>query len=195
MLINFEHLDSFKSGFPSDKAYTLLGHQQDWAALPPLFQAQIAFFPQAEVGDFLYTYLHQAPLVTGPAYAPFRQGDFKTIDQCDLDPNDKALKKWLYEHGLPFAQWVYVLGNYQGPPMTMTWKMVLKLAPSLFVSDDIAIFDQTGQWCLFYFHEGIFFFGNIRLMDASEGYAQMERLIKHKKRFPHFRLPYYNDPI
>ena len=71
--------------------------------------------------------------------------------------------------------------------------MALKLSDVLVVSDDVAIFDETGQWCLFFFHEGTFFYGAINCADPALGYAEMAHHIQRKKRFPRFKIPYYDN--
>ena len=77
-----------------------------------------------------------------------------------LPAESGKLKKWLFQRGLPFAPWLYVLPNYGEPPMAMTWKMVLKFCEEMFFGDDLVFFDDSHQWCLTYWHEDRLFWGS-----------------------------------
>lgn len=137
---------------------TLVGSREDYKALPALWQAQIQFF-DATGSDFLYVYWESANLVTGPLYQPFL-GTPLLYTSTWTNWKEKELSKWLYNRGIAFGQPVWALANFSPIVVQMTWKMVLKLGEQLFQGDDVAIFDSSLQWCLFYYHADTLFWGS-----------------------------------
>ena len=142
---------------PLPKEYTLLGDQEDYEQLPPHWQEQIHFYDKTG-SDFLYQYWDSSNLITGPLYQPFLGSPFTHLEQL-TSWESQELAQWLYDRGLAFGQEVWLLSNFRHTAVQMTWKMVIKLREELFVGDDVVLFDNSLQWCLFYYHEEVFFWG------------------------------------
>jgi hypothetical protein len=68
--------------------------------------------------------------------------------------------------------------------------MLLRFSPFIFYGDDVAVFDRSINWCLFYYHENDMFFGKDRKYDAGENERMMAELNERKKKYPQFRHPY-----
>ena len=178
---------------PRPDAWTLLGSTDDYDRLPGSHKEQILFLDAAAT-KFIYEYLSSAKLVGEDISDPFSKGNFKTVekfnDLADTDESRQRLKKWLFKRGIAFRTWVYVLPNYNRHPILMTWKMVIKYSFDLFFNDDVTIFDDSLNWCLFYFHHNILFFGKDNMYDPADDYKRMEALNEVKKKYPHFKFPY-----
>lgn len=143
---------------PMPEEYTLLGNQQDYAQLPPHWQEQIHFYNKAG-SNFLYDYWESADLITGPLYQPFLGSALPQLEQWSSWESPE-LAQWLYDRGIAFKQEVWLLANFKPTAVQMTWKMVIKLREELFNGDDVVVFDNSLQWCLFYYHEEEFFWGS-----------------------------------
>ena len=139
---------------------TCLGTAEDFDNISDEFKDQIIFINEA-AADYLYGDLKSANFITGSLWEPFKESNFKSVEKLMEVDDEKKLKKWLYERGIPFSKWVFLLPNYGHGPMTLTWKMVVKNARSIFWSDDIILFDETNQWCLCYWHEEEMFYGSM----------------------------------
>lgn len=50
--------------------------------------------------------------------------------------------------------------------------MVIKYWEGLFFADDIAIFDQSLNWCLYFFHEDYLYFGKDNTFDKDTEYEK-----------------------
>jgi len=72
----------------------------------------------------------------------------------------------------------------------MTWKMLIKYSDCLFIMDDVMVFDNTLNWCLFFFHEDKMFFGKDNIYDPTEDLKRMEELNERKRKYPDFKHPY-----
>lgn len=139
--------------------WTLLGAPEEFINFSNEFKDQILFLDQ-EACDFLYKHFNASNFHTGPMWDPFNGGNFERVTQIKVGVESEAdIKKWLYQCGIPFAKWVYVLPNFSDHPIMMTWKMVIKHCDSLFFANDVVVFDETGKWCLTFWHEDILFFG------------------------------------
>jgi hypothetical protein len=107
---------------------------------------------------------------------PFQKDRFSTIEVITLRPvthqeefkdEDKKIKKWMYQLGLAFDTKVYV--SYDSDcGFIMPWKMLIKYWRNFYysISDDITIFDESLNWCLFMFHEHEFYFGTNKLREV-----------------------------
>lgn len=166
-MIDFQNIKEHKIERPD--GWTCLGGPTDFDSLPNEFKDQIA-------GDFLYKYFKASKFHTGPMWEPFKKKNFKYVEKIAADEDAQTIKKWLYNRGIPFAKWVYVLPNYSNVPLMMTWKMVIKNYETLFFADDVVIFDETNQWCLSYWHEDELFFGKINSTDPEIGYNEIEQM-------------------
>ncbi|MEP5943914.1 MAG: hypothetical protein ABJ356_05090, partial [Balneola sp.] len=93
---------------------------------------------------------------------------FKNIDEFRVTKNcDSAIKKWLYNNGIPFSKYVFIDCDRSGQSVMLTWKMVIKYWEGIFFADDIVIFDSSLQWGLFYYHESEVYFGTDVIFDRK----------------------------
>lgn len=190
-LIDLSNIKNFSIPPPANG--TIFGSATDFYALPETHKAQILFLDKA-AEKYLYEFIEHAGLLTGSGWDPFKEGNFKTVEQYeqagDLQTNLPLLKKWLYNRGIPFRNWVFVLCDTRSQPLLMTWKMVLKYASDLFLIGDTLVFDQTLNWCLFSYHEGQLFYGKDAIFDSTANDAYMKKLNDRKKNFPQFKHPF-----
>ena len=100
---------------------------------------------------------------------PFNRAYFNIIEKFEGDwNNDKEIKKWLYNRGIPFSKYVIIASDRSGNPVMLTWKMVIKYWKGIFWEDDITISDTSFEWCLFYYHESEFYFAKDVILDREE---------------------------
>jgi len=191
-LIDLNNIKAFSTAQP--KGWTVFGSAEEFDALPETYKDQIIFLNK-DAEKYLYEFVEHAGLLTGGGWDPFAKGNFKTVEEFEhavgnLD-NNQLLKKWLFNRGIPFRTWVFVLfdgGNTQ--PLLITWKLFIKYANDIFGTGDVMVFDQTINWCLFNYHEGQLFFGKDNIYDAVADEQKMMELNERKKKFPQFRHPY-----
>lgn len=173
--------------------WNAFGTSEDYMKLPNEHREQI-FFLSKKANAYLNEYLEASKLVTGPIWNPFEQRNFQLTEEFADLSDDAGLKKWLYNRGIPFKNWVLMLPNYHDHSVLLTWKMVVKYAPEFFGQmDDIVIFDQSNNWCLFYFHEEHLFFGKGNIYDPNLGYQEAEQLNELKRKYPKFKHPLLPD--
>ncbi len=170
------------------KNHTIFGFPEDFDALPQEHQDQI-FFLNSEASKLLHNYVKFCRLLTGPPRKPFDKSNFREIVEIALPEEEEDTKKWLYQRKIPFKNWVFILPNFSQHPVYLTWKMVVKYGYELFFADDLVIFDQSGNWCLVYFHEDCLYFGRHITFNSEIGYQQMEELYKIREQFPKFSHP------
>lgn len=98
---------------------------------------------------------------------PFTPELFRTVESVHLDNNDpaaiRAVRKWLFERGVPFKSAVYL--SYQPKEaIATTWKMVVKYWDVFWYpgSDDLTVVDESFAWALLFWHESEAFFGDNR---------------------------------
>ena len=84
---------------------------------------------------------------------------FSNIETLIVGEDEKALKKWLYNRGIPFSRWVYLDSDNLNQCVMMTWKMVIKYCSDIFFAHDVSISDSTLRWGLFYYHSDEMYFG------------------------------------
>lgn len=120
------------------------------------------------ISDYIYnTNLH--------ADVPFKQNFFITIDKAQILPdNEKEIKKWLYQRGLPFEKTVYLFWDQQNS-MIVPWKIFIKYFDSFYYpgSDDLTIFDESLQWALLFYHEDEIYFGTNKDFKPSDNFADI----------------------
>jgi hypothetical protein len=178
---------------PRPNGGSIFGSLADYDALPETHKAQILFLDKA-AEKYIYEFIDLARLPSNGGWAPFENGNFKTVEQyshvVDLQENIPLLKKWLYSRGIPFRNWVFVLSDSNEQPLMMTWKMLIKYAFDLFLIGDTMVFDQTINWCLFNYHEGQLHFAKDAVYDTSTDEFYMQYLNERKKKFPQFKHPY-----
>lgn len=190
-MIDLSNIKDFTVNRP--QGYTVFGSAEEFDNLPETHREQILFLDE-DASKYIFEFSTSAHLITGGLWDPFAKGNFKTVEKfADFSRTPgfgQRLKKWLYARGIPFRNWVYVLFNSNEVPMIMTWKMLIKYAEHLFVLDDVMVFDNTINWCLFFFHEDQIFFGKNNIYDPAEDNRRMEELNERKKKFPPFKHPY-----
>jgi hypothetical protein len=190
-MVDIDSIRKFTIDRPDN--WTLFGGVEDFDKLPETHKLQILFLDKT-ASKFIYEFSSSAKLVTGEICEPFAKDNFKTVNSfsifSDPDESRQDLKKWLFNRGIPFHTWVFVLPNYNDYPILTTWKMVVKYSGDIFFSDDVTIFDATLNWCLFYFHHDKIVFGKDNIYDPTEDYKKMEAINEIKRKYPHFKFPY-----
>lgn len=191
-MIDISNLKNHTTTRPA--GWSLLGDAETFDRLPPLHRQQIQFLDEAAT-HYLYAYFNAAHLVTGEPWDPFAKGNFKTVERFadyDLSPEGiSVLKKWLFTRGIAFKTTVYVLPVYEACPLLTTWKMVIKYCGQLFASDDVVLFDNSLNWCLYFHHDNYFLFGKNNIYDAAADEKIMAAALERKKKFPGYKPPYY----
>ncbi|MFT3683203.1 MAG: hypothetical protein QM791_23290 [Ferruginibacter sp.] len=66
------------------------------------------------------------------------------------------IKKYLFNLSIPFDHWVFII-EQPDTCFKLTWKMVIKYFSGLFLTDQI-IWDNSFNWRLEYYHDGVFTF-------------------------------------
>lgn len=190
-MIDLSNIKNFSIPPPINSS--VFGSAADFDALPETHKAQILFLNKA-AEKYLYEFVGYAGVLTGAGWNPFAEGNFKTVEQFEqavgLEDNRQLLKKWLYNRGIPFGNWVFVLCDTSSQPLLMTWKMVLKYAHDLFAIGDTLAFDQTLNWCLFNYHEGPLSYGKDAIYDPTAVDTYMKELNERKQKFPQFKHPF-----
>ena len=107
---------------------------------------------------------------------PFKKGFFRTIDKAKvLANNQKEIKKWLYQRGLPFEKLVFLSWSHEDA-MIVPWKIFIKYFDSFYYggSDDLTVIDQTLTWALLLYHEDEIYFGTNKDFEPSETFAGID---------------------
>lgn len=97
---------------------------------------------------------------------PFTKGWFGQVDSVCLPESGeteiRAVKKWLYERGIPFRTQVFL--SYQpDEAIVTTWKMVVKYWDTFWwPMHDLTVIDGSMNWALLFWHEREAFFGHHR---------------------------------
>jgi hypothetical protein len=121
-----------------------------------------------EAAKFLWDYIAKTNLHND---IPFKKDFFRTIDRARIsDGNEKEIKKWLYQRGLPFDKYVFL--SYQPTDaIIVPWKLLIKYFGSFYYSDDLTVFDQSLTWALLFYHEDEIYFGTNKDFKPSEIFA------------------------
>ena len=106
---------------------------------------------------FLWNFIDQTNLHEN---IPFKNDFFKTIDKAKISgDNNKEIKKWLYQRGIPFDKPVF-LSWQPTDGMIVPWKIFIKYFDSFYYGgDDLTIIDQSLIWSLLFYHEDEIYFG------------------------------------
>lgn len=189
VMIDLQHISDFSVSPPP--GWTIFGSEEQFRALPDATKDQIVFLDK-QATDYLLDLAHTSRLITSGGWDPFKD-NFRSVETFNrfscTDESRQLLKKWLYHRGIRFSNQVFVLQNNDNAILT-TWKMILRYSPVIFPGDDVMIFDQTLNWCLFYYHEDMMFFGRDKIYDPSQDDQKMQELNERKRKFPQFRHPY-----
>jgi hypothetical protein len=164
-MYHFDNIKTHSTDFPPARSF--LGTAEEAAAIPLAHKDQI-FFLNAEAAAYIRTYLDSSYMVTGRAWEPFNPRYFNTVQTISLaDEQVPDIKKWLFEKPIPFSKLVYLCGRSHKEVVAMTWKMVIKYWAGICSGGDAAIFDETLNWGLYYFHEDHLFFGAGKVYDPA----------------------------
>lgn len=109
-------------------------------------------------------------------HTPFKEGFFKTIDKAKiLKSNEKEIKKWLYQRGIPFEKEVF-LSWQPDDAMIVPWKLLIKYFDSFYYgsSDDLTIIDQSLNWSILFYHEDEIYFGTNKEFSPSESFENID---------------------
>ncbi|MFN8277463.1 MAG: hypothetical protein U0T84_08275 [Chitinophagales bacterium] len=120
-----------------------------------------------EAAKFLWDHIAKAGLHSD---TPFKKDFFRTVDKARiLDGNQKEIKKWLYQRGIPFDKPVF-LSWQPTEAMIVPWKLLIKYFDSFYYgsSDDLTVMDQSLNWALLFYHEGEIYFGANKDFKPSE---------------------------
>ncbi len=126
-----------------------------------------------EASTFLWDYVEKVGLHID---VPFKKDFFRTIDKARIsDDNEKEIKKWLYQRGLPFDK--PVLLSWQPTiAMIVPWKLLIKYFDSFYygTSDDLTVFDPSLNWALLFYHEDEICFGTNKDFKPSETFGHID---------------------
>jgi hypothetical protein len=189
-MIDLDNIKNFVIPRPDPN---FIGTAKEFDDLPETHKEQILFLNN-DAQKYIFEFASSAHLITGGFWDPFAKSNFKTVEVYDrfygIQASKNELKKWLFNRGIAFPTWVFVLMAADQPPLLMTWKMMLKNVEHIFFGDDVLIFDKTLNWCLVYFHENQMFFGKDKVYDSTEDEQIMKTLNERKRKYPLFRHPF-----
>jgi len=129
---------------------------EDYNQLPQLHLDQIKPLDQ-QAAKFLWDFISTSGLHSD---IPFKRNFFRNIDKARIfEGNDREIKKWLYQRGLPFDRMVFL--SYQpGTALIVPWKLLIKYFNYFQYGDDLTVIDASLKWALFFHHEGEIYFGS-----------------------------------
>jgi hypothetical protein len=126
-----------------------------------------------EASTYLWDYISQTDLHKD---IPFKKDFFRTIDKARiLEGNEREVKKWLYQRGLPFDKSVY-LSWQPNDAMIVPWTILIKYFDSFYYksSDDLTVIDQSLTWALLFYHIDEIYFGTNENFVPCELMADIE---------------------
>ena len=79
---------------------------------------------------------------------PFKRNFFRNIDKARIfEGNEREIKKWLYQRGMPFDKMVFL--SYQpDTAIVVPWKLLIKYFSDFEYGDDLTVFDASLNWAL-----------------------------------------------
>ena len=105
---------------------------------------------------------------------PFKEGFFRNIDKAKiLESNEKEIKKWLYQRGLPFEKEVF-LSWQPDEAMIVPWKLLIKYFDSFYYADDLTIIDKSLNWAVLFYHEDEIYFGTNKEFKPIETFENIK---------------------
>lgn len=190
LMIDIENVRCFTTNRPD---FSIFGAAATFDRLPATHREQILFLNPA-ASAYIYSFSTAAHLLTGGLWDPFEKGNFKEVDEFNQfygnDESKRLLKKWLFNKGIAFGTTVFLLEESNNQVILTTWKIMVKYAADIFISNDVMLFDKTLNWCLLYFHHDRLFFGRGNVYDATADEMRVIALNERKKKFPQFNHPY-----
>ena len=126
-----------------------------------------------EAANFLWNYIVKTKLHDD---TPFNENFYQTIEKAKIiDGNEKEIKKWLYQKGLPFDKPVFI--SWQPTDaMIVPWKLLIKYFNSFYYrsSDDLTVIDQSLSWTLLFYHEDEIYFGTNKDFKPSKTFEDID---------------------
>lgn len=125
-----------------------------------------------EAAKFLWDYIGKTNLHND---TPFKKDFFRTIDKARiLGGNEREIRKWLYQRGLPFDKPVF-LSWQPTEAMIVPWKLLIKYFDSFYYvsSDDLTVIDESLNWALLFYHEDEIYFGTNKDFKPSAAFADI----------------------
>ncbi len=102
---------------------------------------------------------------------------FKNISVFDSRfSNNKEVKKYLYNLGIPFKQKVFI-SMQPDFGFVLTWKMVIKYSHNLFWANDQTVWDKTLNWKMEFHHDGEFTYGKDYIFDGQAEKLKQKEII------------------
>ncbi len=95
---------------------------------------------------------------------------FPTIEHIHVsDTNEKEVKKWFYQRGLPFGKNVFVSWDSENGAI-VPWKILVKYFDSFYYagSDDLTVIDESLNWALLFAHWDVIYFGTKQKFERTE---------------------------
>ena len=176
-------LIKYKIDIPTNH-WSFLGSPEEANAIPNEHKDQIHFLNN-EGTDLVSELLFGSNMLGSneeEKWNPFNKNYFNDIKKTFVyEGSEIAIKKWLYELGISFDRYVIVNGDVTGSSILMTWKMVIKYSAGLFFAHDIVIFDESLNWCLFYYHRDELYFGYNKIYNKEleyEKWLQVNEVLK-----------------
>lgn len=126
-----------------------------------------------KASKFLWDFISDSGLHNN---TPFKEGFFNAIDKAKiLDSNEKEIKKWLYQRGMPFDKEVF-LSWQPDDAMIVPWKLLIKYFDSFYYgsSDDLTVIDQSLNWAILFYHEDEIYFGTNNEFKPSENFENID---------------------
>src|SRR5690349_9602536 len=109
-MVDLQNIKRFTVNRPD--GWTILGNGETFDALPDSFKDQILYLDEA-ASKYIWEFSYAAHLLTGGGWDPFAKDNFKTVEMfTDFRRNTESsqlLTKWLYNRGLAFDNWVFIL--------------------------------------------------------------------------------------
>lgn len=169
MKIDFDNI--FQHVIPMDKfSLKLRFTDERYDKLPDQHINQLMPLDK-QAAKFLWEFIFNTNLHND---TPFEKGFFRTIDKARiLNGNEKEIKKWLYQRGIPFDKYVFL--SYQPTEaMIVPWKLLIKYFDNFYYADDITVFDRSLTWALLFYHESEIYFGTKKDFKPSETFAGID---------------------
>ncbi|KAA3436361.1 hypothetical protein [Rufibacter hautae] len=159
MKVSFDNIIDFVvplEQFPLNWRFT----DENFDKLPDLHLEQLKPLNK-NASEFIWDFIHQNKLHED---APFKKGFFWNVDRVKVaEGNQKEIRKWLYERGLPFGKEVF-LSWQPTEAMIVPWKLLVKYFDSFYypISDDLTVIDVSLEWAMLFYHENEIYFGTNR---------------------------------
>ena len=146
--------------------------EEKYDVLPAIHLNQITPLNE-EAANYLDQYIRSVEL---HADQPFKKNLFKTIEHINVsDGNEKEIKKWLYQRGLPFEKKVFLSWNRKNGAI-VPWKILIKYFDSFYYpgSDDLTVIDESLNWAIVFAHWDTIYFG------TNENFKRTEKTVNLK---------------